>query len=90
MIRSAIVAPSSRSIVNITFRCIDRDGNVSPALEKDFATQALARQRRLLELPGHRSVGGLRASIYNAMPMEGVAALIEFVREFDAAVVGTL
>ena len=39
--------------------------------------------RGMVELKGHRSVGGMRASIYNAMPLEGVAALVEFMREFQ-------
>jgi phosphoserine aminotransferase len=37
----------------------------------------------LLALKGHRSVGGMRASIYNAMPVEGIVALVEFMREFE-------
>ncbi len=36
-----------------------------------------------MTLEGHRSVGGMRASLYNAMPMEGVAALVEFMKEFE-------
>ena len=42
-----------------------------------------AEARGLSQLKGHRSVGGMRASIYNAMPMEGVQALVEFMREFE-------
>jgi phosphoserine aminotransferase len=43
-----------------------------------------AKQRNMLELKGHRSVGGMRASIYNAMPVEGVQRLVEYMREFEA------
>ena len=39
--------------------------------------------RGLLQLKGHRSVGGMRASIYNAMPIEGVKALVAFMQEFE-------
>ena len=42
-----------------------------------------AKERGLLQLKGHRSVGGMRASIYNAMPIEGVQALVQFMREFE-------
>ena len=49
-------------------------------LDGDFVKQADA--RGLLQLKGHRSVGGMRASIYNAMPLEGVQALVNFMNEF--------
>ena len=42
-----------------------------------------AKARGLVQLKGHRSVGGMRASIYNAMPLEGVQALVRFMREFE-------
>ncbi len=42
-----------------------------------------AKARGLLQLKGHKSVGGMRASIYNAMPMEGVQALVNYMREFE-------
>jgi phosphoserine aminotransferase len=42
-----------------------------------------AQQRGMLQLKGHRSVGGRRASIYNAMPMEGVKALVGYLQEFE-------
>jgi phosphoserine aminotransferase len=51
------------------------------ALNDEFLKQA--KQHKLLELKGHRSVGGMRASIYNAMPVEGVKALVAFMREFQ-------
>jgi phosphoserine aminotransferase len=50
-------------------------------LDGDFVKQADA--RGLLQLKGHRSVGGMRASIYNAMPLEGVQELVNFMGEFS-------
>lgn len=64
----------SRSRMNVTFRLVDAD------LEPAFIKEATARQ--LVGLKGHRSVGGMRASIYNAMPMEGVEKLVDFMAEF--------
>ncbi len=66
--------PESRSLMNVTWRL------PSEELEKEFVKQAQA--RGLYELKGHRSVGGIRASIYNAMPLEGVEALRDFMLEF--------
>jgi len=66
--------PASRSIMNVTFRLPDA------ALEADFLKEA--ESRGLAALKGHRSVGGIRASIYNAMPLEGVEALRDFMLEF--------
>ena len=43
-----------------------------------------AKSRGMTQLKGHRSVGGMRASIYNAMPVEGVKALVEYMKEFEA------
>lgn len=68
--------PEDRSLMNVTFRL------ASPELEKKFVTEAAA--HNLQTLKGHRSVGGMRASIYNAMPVEGVVALRDFMREFLA------
>jgi phosphoserine aminotransferase len=65
----------SRSRMNITFRL------PSEELEKKFAKEATA--AGLDGLKGHRSVGGLRASIYNAFPEPGVTALVDFMREFE-------
>jgi phosphoserine aminotransferase len=53
----------------------------NPELEKRFLSEAAA--AGLANLEGHRSVGGMRASLYNAMPLEGVRALLEFMREFE-------
>jgi phosphoserine aminotransferase len=52
-----------------------------PGLEKTFLDEA--KEAGLVTLEGHRSVGGVRASIYNAMPEEGVEALISFMRDFE-------
>ncbi len=65
----------SRSDMNVTFRTGD------PDLDAKFAKEAQA--HGLMNLKGHRSVGGLRASIYNAQPMEGVLALAEFMKKFE-------
>lgn len=65
----------SRSLMNVTFRLPSED------LEKKFATEATA--AGLDGLKGHRSVGGIRASIYNAFPREGVEALVAFMKEFE-------
>jgi len=68
------VATADRSRMNVPFTL--KDAN----LDGDFVKQADA--RGLLQLKGHRSVGGMRASIYNAMPLEGVQALVNFINEF--------
>jgi phosphoserine aminotransferase len=65
----------ARSLMNVTFRL------PSEELEKKFAVEATA--ARLDGLKGHRSVGGIRASIYNAFPREGVQALVSFMQEFE-------
>jgi phosphoserine aminotransferase len=68
--------PASRSLMNVTWRLPTED------LDRAFVTEAAA--EGLSELKGHRSVGGIRASIYNAMPLEGVAALVAFMDGFRA------
>jgi phosphoserine aminotransferase len=68
------VDPSSRSWMNVPFTLAD------PELDGEFLKQAAA--VGLVTLKGHRSVGGMRASIYNAMPEEGVDTLIDFMAEF--------
>ncbi len=70
----------SRSLMNVTFRCRDE------ALEPALVAQATA--RGLDGLKGHRSVGGMRASIYNAFPMAGMHALVDFLHEFERAHAG--
>jgi phosphoserine aminotransferase len=70
------VDPAARSRMNVPFRLPD------PALDDVFVREAEA--AGLLALKGHRSVGGMRASIYNAMPLAGVEALVAFMRDFAA------
>jgi phosphoserine aminotransferase len=70
------VAPGSRSRMNVPFWLRDESLN--------DAFLAGARERGLLALKGHKSVGGMRASIYNAMPVEGVRALVSHLNEFAA------
>ena len=72
----APVEKESRSMMNVTFVTGDAE------LDKKFAKEASA--AGLKNLKGHRSVGGMRASIYNAMPYEGVEALVEFMKKFAA------
>ena len=67
--------PACRSTMNVTFHL------PTPELEKRFAAEALA--AGLYALEGHRAVGGLRASLYNPMPFDGVAALASFMAEFE-------
>jgi phosphoserine aminotransferase len=69
------VPAGSRSWMNVPFRL------PSPALEAQFT--AAARAAGLINLEGHRAVGGLRASLYNAMPLAGVEALVAFMKEFE-------
>ena len=68
------IAGRNRSIMNVPFTLADS------ALEKTFLKEAEA--AGLLNLAGHRSVGGMRASIYNAVPLEGVQALVSFMQDF--------
>ena len=70
----APVAKDSRSMMNVTFVTGDAD------LDKKFCAEAA--KAGLVNLKGHRSVGGMRASIYNAMPYEGVEKLVAFMKEF--------
>ena len=73
----APVKADSRSMMNVTFVTGDAD------LDKKFASEAA--KAGLKNLKGHRSVGGMRASIYNAMPKAGVEALVEFMKAFAEA-----
>lgn len=68
------IAARNRSIMNVPFTLADS------TLEKTFLKEAEA--AGLLNLAGHRSVGGMRASIYNAVPLEGVQALVSFMQDF--------
>ncbi len=71
------VVPEDRSLMNVPFKLRDA------ALDADFLKGAEA--RGMVQLKGHRSVGGMRASIYNAMPVAGVKALLAYMREFEVA-----
>ena len=71
------VAKEYRSRMNVPFYLQDESLNA--------AFLAAAKERGLLQLKGHKSVGGMRASIYNAMPIEGVEALVGFMRDFASA-----
>jgi phosphoserine aminotransferase len=70
------VAREDRSLMNVPFK------TSSEALDEAFLKGAQA--QGMLQLKGHRSVGGIRASIYNAMPIEGVQALVAYMKEFEA------
>ena len=69
------VAKENRSLMNVPFTLKDA------ALDEAFLKGA--KERGLLQLKGHRSVGGMRASIYNAMPKAGVQVLVDYMREFE-------
>lgn len=69
------VVPKDRSIMNVPFVTGDAD------LDAKFIKEAAA--NGLVNLKGHRTVGGMRASIYNAMPVEGVQKLVEFMKKFE-------
>ena len=71
------VARDNRSLMNVPFTLKDA------ALDDEFLKQAKA--RGLVQLKGHKSVGGMRASIYNAMPLAGVQALVDFMESFERA-----
>ncbi len=75
--RCTVTDPASRSLMNVTFRLPTEE------LEKKFIAEGT--ENDLIGLKGHRSVGGCRASIYNAMPYEGVEALVNFMKRFMAA-----
>jgi phosphoserine aminotransferase len=69
------VAAHCRSRMNVPFFLADESRN--------DAFLAGANAASLLQLKGHKSVGGMRASLYNALPIEGVSALVEYLREFE-------
>ncbi len=71
------VEKNSRSLMNVPFV------TGSDELDKKFIEEA--KNNGLIQLKGHRTVGGMRASIYNAMPIEGVQKLVEFMKEFEKA-----
>ena len=69
------VEKASRSLMNVPFVTGD------PDLDEKFVKEA--KEAGLENLKGHRTVGGMRASIYNAMPIEGVEKLVEFMKKFE-------
>lgn len=71
------VEPSVRSLMNVPFTIPK-----SADLEKEFVAEAA--KVGMVQLKGHRSVGGMRASIYNSMPADGVKMLAQFMRDFAA------
>ncbi|MBR0033802.1 MAG: 3-phosphoserine/phosphohydroxythreonine transaminase [Bacilli bacterium] len=71
------VDKNSRSLMNVTFR--------TPSDELDAEFLEGAKKYRFTNLKGHRSTGGLRASLYNAMPIAGVEALVKYMKEFEEA-----
>jgi phosphoserine aminotransferase len=70
------VAREDRSLMNVPFQL--KDASLDDAFLKG------AQSKGMIQLKGHRSVGGMRASIYNAMPIEGVRALVAYMKEFEA------
>ena len=71
------VEPEDRSLMNVPFVTGNKE------LDAKFVEEAA--KAGFVNLKGHRSVGGMRASIYNAMPKEGVEKLVAFMKEFEAA-----
>jgi phosphoserine aminotransferase len=72
---SPIAQPDSRSIANVTFRC------PTPELDAEFV--AGAAERNIVGVKGHRILGGMRASCYNAVPAKAVDALLDYMQEFE-------
>lgn len=70
------VKKEDRSIMNVTFTLPDED------MTKEFLAMTI--ERGMINLKGHRSVGGCRASIYNAMPVEGIETLVKCIKDFEA------
>ena len=70
------VVKEDRSLMNVPFITGDKD--------LDAKLSKLTEEAGFVNLKGHRTVGGMRASIYNAMPIEGVEKLVEFMKKFEA------
>ena len=79
MFVGTVTDPDSRSIMNVTFVMTPE----YKELEKDFVDFCAA--RGIVGIKGHRSVGGFRASLYNALPIESVQALVDAMKEFEKA-----
>jgi len=73
-----VTDPEDRSLMNICFVMAEQNKD----LEKEFAE--FARSRGMVGIEGHRSVGGFRASTYNALPKESVLALVNVMKEFES------
>ena len=71
------VRKEDRSRMNVPFKLNDE------SLDEAFLKGA--KERGMVQLKGHRAVGGIRASIYNAMPIEGVRALVDYMKDFEKA-----
>jgi len=71
----------SRSLMNITFNIKNRDNSNNSELEEKFVKEAI--DSGMIGLKGHRSIGGLRASLYNAMDISGVEKLVQFMQDFQ-------
>lgn len=77
----ATTAKEDRSLMNVPFVTTVADAEKAEAMNKKFVSEAA--KAGLVNLAGHRLVGGMRASIYNAMPVDGVKALVEFMKNFE-------
>ena len=79
------MAHDCRSRMNVPFFLRGDDGQalIDAEQPRNAAFLTGAKAAGLLQLKGHKSVGGMRASIYNAMPIEGVQALIDYMRDFE-------
>ena len=76
------VVKEDRSLMNVPFVCNIEDKEAKDAMEAKFIGRSRSR-RICVNNKGHRTVGGMRASIYNAMPIEGVEKLVEFMKKFE-------
>ena len=68
---------------NERYEIIYNDINLKLIAKTETLQNVFAKENGMINLSGHRSIGGMRASIYNAMPKEGVAALVDFMRKFE-------
>ncbi len=75
------VVKEDRSLMNVPFVCNIEDAEKKAEIEAKFIKEAT--EAGFVNLKGHRTVGGMRASIYNAMPIEGVEKLVEFMKKFE-------
>ena len=75
------VVKEDRSLMNVPFVCDIADKEKKDEIEAKFIKEAT--EAGFVNLKGHRTVGGMRASIYNAMPIEGVEKLVEFMKKFE-------